>query len=302
MGDATYYQKVCAGISDCSIPYTSLDPNTQADIRGAVIASINADCPECEHGIDLDKARQSIDLVTSLVQANCQQVDAILNQPYKIEKTSVAETATSAVATVQAGGQTGTTYEDLWRFTLVSYHSGMSCFQQAVQATRENNQDMTWDYLKYNLKCKGAGEYVDGFMDNLLTFDVYRYEPSDALTTFVNPTIVPTRTPIPSPTVYISTAKITVQVYMDRNGNNAPDPGEWIDAMTVQVLISNSEKLTQRTQNGIVTFDMTGYTPDSGIEVSLPGLYRSEVFRLPEQGEKIVIFKFDQPALPTILP
>jgi hypothetical protein len=119
---------------------------------------------------------------------------------------------------------------------------------------------------------------------------------------YPNPTLVPTNTPIPSPTVYISTAKITVQVYMDRNGNNTPDPGEWIDAMTVQVLISNSQKLTQRTQNGIATFDMTGYTPDSGIEVSLPGLYRSEVFRLPEQGEKIVVFKFDQPALPTILP
>jgi len=116
------------------------------------------------------------------------------------------------------------------------------------------------------------------------------------------PTIVPTRTPVPTPTVYVSSARIIVQVYMDRNGNGLPEDGEWIDAMTVQVSVSNTEQITQRTVNGIAIFDMSGYAPNSGIDVSLPGLYRNNVFLLPEQGDVTIVFKFDQPVLPTILP
>ena len=56
------------------------------------------------------------------------------------------------------------------------------------------------------------------------------------------------------------------------------------------------------TINGITTFDMTGYAPGSGIDVSLPGLYRNNTFLLPEHGNVTVVFKFDQPVLPTSLP
>ena len=89
---------------------------------------------------------------------------------------------------------------------------------------------------------------------------------------------------------------------MDRNGNGAPDDGEWIDAMTVLLTTSSNEQITQRTQNGIAVFDMSGFTPGIGINVSLPGLYRSESLVLPEQGEVTVTFIFEQPALPTSLP
>ncbi len=139
-------------------------------------------------------------------------------------------------------------------------------------------------------------------MDSLFTFDRNLYEPSDLLSVIAAPTIVPTRTPVPTPTVFVSDAKIIVKVYIDRNGNNAPDDGEWIDAMSVQVSISNTKQLTQRTINGITTFDMSGYAPGSGIDVSLPGLYRNNTFLLPEHGDVTVVFKFDQPVLPTSLP
>jgi hypothetical protein len=89
---------------------------------------------------------------------------------------------------------------------------------------------------------------------------------------------------------------------MDRNNNGSPEDGEWIDAMTVLLTTSANEQITQRTQNGIAIFDMTGYPPGIDINVSLPGLYRSENFVLPEQGEVSVTFVFEQPALPTLLP
>jgi hypothetical protein len=93
-----------------------------------------------------------------------------------------------------------------------------------------------------------------------------------------------------------------VQVFIDRNANNIPEDGEWIDAMSVLLTTSANEQITQRTQNGIAIFDMSGFTPGLRITVSLPGLFRSESFDLPEQGEVTVTFKFEQPPLPTVLP
>jgi len=89
---------------------------------------------------------------------------------------------------------------------------------------------------------------------------------------------------------------------MDRNGNNSPEDTEWLDGMTVQLTTTTGAKLTEKTVKGIVTFDMSNYAPGTGVNVSLPGLYRSESFILPAQGVVPVRFMFTQPALPTKLP
>ncbi|HEU0296660.1 MAG TPA: hypothetical protein VFR47_28245 [Anaerolineales bacterium] len=302
--DPTHYQRVCASAQlDCTRPYASLDPEQQRLIRGLVISSIDASCPTCDYGVDLDRAKQSIDLIASLLQANCQQVDAIRKQAVEPDPDADAATATAAVATIEAGGSSGaTTYEDLWRFTLLAYHSGSNCFREAYVAMRRGGGAVNWENLANSVACKGGEPYVEGLMDNLFAFDSYLYQPSEALPGLAVPTIVPTRTPVPTPTVYISSARIIVKVYVDRNANGTPEEGEWVDAMTVRVTVSNRQEITQRTQNGIAIFDMSGYTPNSGIDVSLPGLYRNQTFLLPEEGDVEVIFKFDQPVLPTSLP
>jgi len=302
--DPAIYQQVCPSVmADCSRPYASLAPELQRQIRGAVVSLADATCAGCENGINLDIAKESINLIASVVRANCQQVNEILRIPYLPDPDADAAAATAAVATVVAGGDSPTTdYEDMWRFTLASYHSGISCFQDAVFATRKNGLPIKWENVGPEIKCSGGEDYVNGYMDNLLTYDFYLFEPSDALVGMAEPTIVPTRTPVPTPRVYASSARIIVQVYMDRNGNGLPEDGEWIDAMTVQVTVSNNEQITQRTVNGVTIFDMSGFAPNSGIDVSLPGLYRNNVFLLPEQGDITVVFKFDQPVLPTILP
>jgi hypothetical protein len=139
-------------------------------------------------------------------------------------------------------------------------------------------------------------------METLFVFDTYRYLVLEADSAIPASTLVPTRTPIATPTVFISSAQVRVQVFMDRNGNTVPDAGEWIDSMSVLLTTSGNDQITQRTQNGITVFDMTGYEPGIGINVSLPGLYRDESFVLPEQGEVLVTFMFEQPVLPTSLP
>jgi hypothetical protein len=302
--DPTLYQKVCPGVlSDCSRPYLSLEPSQQALIRGAVVNSVNAACPTCEYGLDLDKAKESVSLIANLLMANCRQVNDILRIPYKPDEDADAATATAVVATVAAGGaRPGADYEDYWRFTLYTYHSGVSCFQETVKNTRDAGLPVTWANFEQNMHCRGGWDYVNGLMDNLFVFDRYLYQSIDTGKIQVAPTLIPTRTPIPTPTVYISTAVIKVQVYMDRNGNSAPDEGEWIDGMSVLLTTSAGDEINLRTENGVVIFDMNGYRPGLGVDVSLPGLYRNEGFILPEQGEVVLTFKFDQPALPTIIP
>lgn len=93
--------------------------------------------------------------------------------------------------------------------------------------------------------------YVGRFINNLNSFDLYLYQPADLGFVNVVPTYVPTRTPIPAPTVFVSRVTIMVQVYLDRNGNGSPDVDEWIDAKTVLMTTSDNSQLTQRTQKGL---------------------------------------------------
>jgi hypothetical protein len=305
--DPALYQRVCPSVtSDCSKPYLSLEPSQQAQIRGAIVNLADANCPACAYGIDLDKAKDSVSLIAMLLEANCQQVDVLLGIAARANADADADaaTATAAVATATAAGvdTAKTTYEDLWRFTFVAYHSGLSCIQTAINATEKANLSMTWENVAKELECRGAEDYADGFMNNLFSFDSYLVQSSEADVSLAAPTFVPTRTPVPTPTVFISSAQVRVQVFMDRNGNSSPDADEGIDSMSVLLTTSSNQQITQRTQNGVTIFDMTGYTPGINITVSLPGLYRSESFVLPEQGEVPVTFMFEQPALPTVLP
>jgi hypothetical protein len=139
-------------------------------------------------------------------------------------------------------------------------------------------------------------------MGNLALFDTYLYQPIDAGNIASEVRFIPTNTPIPTPTVYISSATVLVRVFVDHDANGAPEEGEWIDAMTVQLTTSDNRQFTQRTQNGIAVFDMSGFPPGIPITVSLPGLYRSESFALPEQGVTVITFIFEPPPLPTLLP
>src|SRR5258706_16154741 len=107
----------------------------------------------------------------------------------------------------------------MWRFTLASYHSGVSCFQQAVLATKKERLPVTWENVSNNMSCKGGEGYVKGFMENLFAVDHNLYEPGNLLAVIAAPTFVPTPTPVRTPPVFVSDAKIIVAVYMARNGN-----------------------------------------------------------------------------------
>jgi len=282
------YQQVCSEVLPaCFTPYRFLLPAEQAMIRGALVNSFNAGCATCPYGLDLAKSQQSIGLIGQMLKSNCLQMvglDIDEDEP--------------------------TTYEDYWRFTLVSYHSGYSCILNAVRAARKADEPLTWAGVRDYIDCRGGAEYGDGLFANLLAFDTYLLEaepaalaqPGGLAPGQFGATLVPPPTPLPAPTLIPSTATIHVLVYEDANGNGTAETAELLNGVRVSVVLANGIQFSGITLGGEVSFDMRSYPAGIRTTVSLPGLYRDQAFDLPASGVVEVVFAFEGPALPTRLP
>jgi hypothetical protein len=279
--DPAYYRSICPFVlSDCSLPYESLDHASQTIVRFAILNSIDSVCPDCEYGIDLEKAARNIPLIAELLKGNCRMTSYL-----------------------GLTGNPSVGYEDLWKFTLAAYHSGYSCVRDAISTTRKAGGREDWDTVSQNFGCKDAKTYVDGFWGSLLSFDRYQINAGSAISLVqVAPTFLPTPTPIVPPTALPSVAQVLVRVYLDANGNGAPDDIELLDGITVQLALRDGDILSAVTLDGKVTFDMVGYPPGMDIIASLPGLYREALFTLPKEGTVQIDFVFESPNIPQELP
>ena len=282
--DPALYQKVCSTVlTDCAMPYALMSAENQALIRGAMVSSQSSLCPTCQYGLDLNVAKQSITFVAQVLHANCEIVKVITDANRPVDYLEDLEDP----------------YSDFWKFTLFSYHSGVSCFEKAVKAT-PRGAPLDWENLSPNIDCVGGESYVDGVWGNLLRFDSYRYTSAGQEVTQVEPVFA--ATPTPFPTRVPSTAQVFVQVFLDGNQNGIAEESELMDNVAVLLLGENGTELTGSTINGQITFGLEAYPIGSDVIVSLPGLYRSETIAVPDQGMLPVVFVFTQPILPTIIP
>lgn len=275
------YQQACSTVlNNCSMPYASLPPDLQAMVRGALLKSINADCPTCAYGLNFDAADQSISLIALTLRANCSQVKSLLDEYF-------------AVAT----------YEDGWKYTLVSYHSGFGCLQSAINAAYTKTGVVNWNNVSAYLACYGARDYVDKFWISLATFDNAVIKPDAITKPQIIPTFIPSSpTPSPTPVPVLSHAVIAVAAVQDKNGNGLLEDSDWLVGIPVEITLKNNIKLTGVTAKGPVFFDMSRYPAGTQVNVSLPTLYQGSSVQLPDQGMVPVIFIFNQPVLPTFVP
>ncbi len=175
----------------CQRGFGNLDPDQQALLRGALVQQVNASCPDCPVGVDLTQANFSISVFARSLIANCEQVGQIIYN-----------------STGRGAGQVAT-YEDLWKFTLVNYHSGPGCLANAMQRAINENARLTWENVYPNLEpgCRTGFDYVQdiasmpeigepGIGDLLSTPEQVPYLPTPTFP----PTPWPTRTPSPVPT------------------------------------------------------------------------------------------------------
>ncbi len=248
-------------------------------LRGALTQEMDADCLTCPYGVDLEKAQQSLKAITQVVRYTCSDVKFIMDQ-----------------------NKFTAPYEDYWKLTMATYHSGAQCLQDAVEGVAAVGSQIDWGLVSPRFNCPGTKEYVDGLWESLDTFRSHLLKPGEKLSMQVEAVYLPTRTPEPSPTPSISSAKVQVLVYLDKNGNNKPDPGELPDGIPVELRLADGALLVQPTLQGEALFDVSGYKVGLGATASLPGLYRSYSFKLPAKGTMVIPFKFTEPPLPSNLP
>jgi hypothetical protein len=142
----SFFSQFCPLVLDvgvCQLGYAQLEEEDQAILRGALIMDVNAECTDCPAGIDLSHADFSVKLFAQTLKANCEQVGQIISN-----------------TTDQLPG-TVSSYEDLWRFTLVNYHAGPGCLQEAVEEV--GGATLDWQNVSDELVsiCPTVIDYVD---------------------------------------------------------------------------------------------------------------------------------------------
>jgi hypothetical protein len=148
MWNPPFFYQFCPLVMDsysCRNGYLGLDEEGQKYIRRALISAVNANCEGCPLGIDLDRARFSINVFAHTLLANCGQAGQLVRN-YK-------------------GGAPGdsATYEDLWKFTLVNYNAGPGCLGDALEGAYTSGQAFTWENISTHFPpaCAGAVGYVE---------------------------------------------------------------------------------------------------------------------------------------------
>jgi hypothetical protein len=144
-----FFEQFCPTVLDsatCHQGYPHLQPDQQDILRSALVRKVDAFCPDCALGVDLQRAENSVSVFAETILANCDQTGMIVQNTY--------------------GGAAGqwAGFEDLWRFTLVNYNAGPGCLTLAIWETQRLNEVLDWAHLSSHLTpaCQGALDYVNG--------------------------------------------------------------------------------------------------------------------------------------------
>jgi len=180
-----FFTQFCPLVLDttrCQMGFGNLDIAEQEMLRGALVQEVNAACLDCPQGIDMRQANFSINIFARSLLANCEQVGQIIYNETQLLAGEVSS------------------YEDLWRFTLVNYNGGPGCLSNAVENTLASNYPLTWDSLILFLE-PGACQASIGYVEDITydpetaaaTQDVQEPQPTPSV-----PTVTPTPTSPPS--------------------------------------------------------------------------------------------------------
>ena len=143
-----FFHQFCPLVLDkstCDLGYGNLEPSVQNMLRGALVRKVDASCPDCPVSIDLSQANVSVNIFAEGMLANCEQVGRIINN-----------------VTNLSGGETSS-YDDLWRFTLVNYNAGPGCLSNAIEKAWSANQPLDWRTVSgyFEPVCQAAIGYVE---------------------------------------------------------------------------------------------------------------------------------------------
>lgn len=153
MWNDEFYTDFCTQVLSgrtCVSDYTELESGYQAMLRGALIGRIDVTCAECQYGVDLGRIAFGIEVIADALLANGRQAGQMIAN------------LTGDKAGVHSS------YEDLWRFTLVNYNAGPGCLGEAMRAALAEALPLDWESVAANLKgdCRNAIDYVEKVTQN----------------------------------------------------------------------------------------------------------------------------------------
>jgi len=146
--NTSFFEQFCPLVLDadrCEKGYLHISAEEQEHLRLGLINTVNATCQDCPLGIDLSQADFSVSIFGHTLLANCEQAGRIVR--------NVSDGAPGEASS----------YEDLWKFTLVNYNAGPGCLGDAVQETASQGLDLNWANVSSNLNgiCSIAADYVN---------------------------------------------------------------------------------------------------------------------------------------------
>lgn len=134
--NASFFLGVCqkafpAEASKCMGGFSNLTETEQNLLRGSVIAMVGT--PD------------EIEMISAAIRASVYQVNQIITNA----------TGDSAAA--------GSTFEDMWKFTIANYYSGSGCLFNAMNQTASYKLTLTWENVRRFMtgQCELANLYVD---------------------------------------------------------------------------------------------------------------------------------------------
>jgi len=147
-----FYEAYCPSIlgdTYCGRGYSQQSDYRKGLLRGSLLSSVDADCRNCAWGIDLDTAREGIELLSEALTAYCFQTGRMVSN-----------------VTREAPGR-GSAYEDMWRLTLASYAAGPGCVADALKAAWRRGELISWSSVsdEFSEECSGAEDYVNGIAE-----------------------------------------------------------------------------------------------------------------------------------------
>lgn len=147
MWNTDFYKQFCPQIlikETCDKGYVKLNQRERDLLTGGLVRMVNASCPSCPGGIDPALAEFSVRVFAEGLIANCQQVGQVIQNVTRRPAGRVAE------------------YSDLWLMTLVNYHAGAGCLNEAVVSAAEKKFTLTWDLVSTSLPgyCTEAAQYA----------------------------------------------------------------------------------------------------------------------------------------------
>ena len=183
-----FFAQFCPLVLDksvCALGFNSLSADHQRMIRGALVSKVNATCSDCTMGIDLTQADFSVRVFAESMRANCEQTaQVIYNQTHRLP---------AAVSS----------YNDLWRFTVMNYNAGSGCLSNAIaKSWTSTSTRLNFTQVAQNLDpvCSSSITYLEDVSQEVLAI------PTQTPTTVKTPGPSPTPTLRPTPTVIIYTA------------------------------------------------------------------------------------------------